>query len=123
MQGALEGLFSAACRRHPSCTEAVAGAGDQKLHALRFHTKGADSVLIYYTAKDQDGGHAGKPDRWQPWCARHRVSDCSRGAGLTQLLHKCTKAQQAESAAEGGSGYRCFQGSPARPVSLEELNG
>ena len=39
------------------------------------------------------------------------------------MLQKCTQTQQAEAAAEGGSGYRCFQGSPAQPVSLEELNG
>ena len=121
MQGALEELFSAACKKHPSCTETVADAGDQKLHALRYHTKGADSVLIYYTAKDQDGGLAGTLSLTGG--ARQTVSGCGCHAGLTQLLHKCTKAQQAESAAEGGSGYRCFQGSPAQPISLEELNG
>ena len=45
-------------------------AGDQKLHALRYQAKGAETVLIYYTAIDQDGEHA-----QNTFCRVRRVED------------------------------------------------
>ena len=52
-QGALEGLLSAACKRHASCSEQQADSSDEKLHALRFEADRAETTLVYYTAADQ----------------------------------------------------------------------
>ena len=55
VQVALEGLLSAACKHHPSCSETQADTQEERLHALRFGADSSETTLVYYTAADQDG--------------------------------------------------------------------